>query len=77
MKRRVAQDQAQVGGGRVDAIAADHFTFQAVGGQRQATGSHGEGVDVQQGQPALRIAAFHRGTQHAGTATEVQYMPAR
>ncbi|MNG95258.1 hypothetical protein D3C79_542890 [compost metagenome] len=74
VERRVAQDKAQFGRGGVDAIATDHFAFQAVGSQRQAAGGHGEGIHVQQGHPALWVTAFERGPQYPGTAAKVQHV---
>ncbi|PAV73786.1 hypothetical protein WR25_20331 [Diploscapter pachys] len=77
MERRIAQDYVQVGGGRIDPVTADHLAFQTIGGQSQATGRDRKGVDIEQGDLALRIATLDRGPEHPGTTAEVQDMTAR
>ena len=74
MERRVAQDRVQPHRRGVDAVAGNHFAFQAVGGQGQAAAGSGEGIHVEQGDVVVRVATFDRSPEHARTAAEVQHV---
>ncbi|MNN42119.1 hypothetical protein D3C81_1562760 [compost metagenome] len=76
VERRVADDGGQITRRRVDTVAGDYFSLKPVGGEGQAAAFDGEGVHVEQGQSAGRIAALERGADHPGAAAEVQYVAA-